>query len=82
MHLARDRRELELLYALLTKNSGKLVVQEYVGQPEGEFTVGVMHDFDGRFISTCVLRRDLSSLLNVQARLPNTTGWDDLGPIY
>jgi carbamoyl-phosphate synthase large subunit len=78
--LARDRRELELLYALISKSSGKLVAQEYVGRPEGEFTVGILHDFDGKYISTCVLRRDLSSLLNVQARLHNTTGRDDLGP--
>lgn len=78
-HIARNPRELGLILSLL-EGAGRFLVQEYVGRPEDEFTVGILHDMDGRFVASSVLRRDLSSLLNVAMRTANTTGRAELGP--
>lgn len=57
-----------------------LMIQEYVGTYEQEYTVGVLHDLDGVFINSVVLRRELKSALNLRAVVPNLTGRSELGP--
>lgn len=79
IHIARNARELELIRDL-TGVAEHIVVQEYVGRPDREFTVGVLHDFNGAYIATSVLRRDLSNLLGVSFKVKNTSGRDELGP--
>jgi len=56
-----------------------LMMQEYVGTDEQEFTVGVLHDLDGAFINSVVLRRELKSALNLRTVVPNVTGRTELG---
>jgi carbamoyl-phosphate synthase large subunit len=80
IQLARNQRELELVLSLL-EGTERFLVQEYVGRPEEEYTVGVLHDAEKRFIAASVLRRDLTNLLNVSMSVPNTTGREDLGPM-
>jgi carbamoyl-phosphate synthase large subunit len=57
-----------------------MLVQEYVGTPESEFTVGVLHDLDGRYLNAIALRRELKSALNLRSTAPNLTGRAELGP--
>lgn len=78
--LAQDADELRHLLAFLRVGSARTVmVQEYVGTPENEFTVGVLHDLDGRFINSIGLRRELKSGLSVRLRAANRSGRTELG---
>lgn len=63
----------------LGTRSQHFMVQEYVGTPESEFTVGVLHDMAGRFVNSIALRRDLAGQLNVRVRMRNLTKRIDLG---
>ena len=55
------------------------VVQEYVGRPEDEYTVGVLHDLNGKFIDSIAVKRDLSGGLNVRTAVQNRTSQTELG---
>ena len=78
-HIAQDPNELRHLAALLDLGGRSMMVQEYVGRPEDEYTVGVLHDLDGRFINSIAVRRELDGALNARARVPNRTDRRDLG---
>lgn len=55
------------------------IVQEYVGTPEDEYTVGVLHDLEGNFINSIAVHRLLSGGLNVRVSVANMTERTDLG---
>jgi len=57
-----------------------LMIQEYVGTPEQEYTVGVLLDMDGNLINSIAVRRHLKSALNIRIATRNLTGRADLGP--
>ena len=59
--------------------SSSMMVQEYVGRPEDEYTVGVLHDLDGGFINSIAVRRELDGALNARVRVANRTERRDLG---
>lgn len=79
--IAQSTIELQALAAYIgLEGFGQgFLVQEYVGTPEEEFTVGVLHDMDGTYINSIALRRHLTGQLNIRVRVPNRTGRDDLG---
>jgi carbamoyl-phosphate synthase large subunit len=79
-YLAQTPRELACLAELMGDRGDHMMVQEYVGTPDAEFTVGVLHDLDGRFVNSIAIRRELESQLNVRLRVPNRTDRGDLGP--
>jgi carbamoyl-phosphate synthase large subunit len=72
-YIAQTPRELELLFELAGRETG-LFVQEYVGTPENEFTVGVLLDLEGKLINSIALRRDLTYQLNLRVVTQNRTG--------
>ena len=78
--LAQTPRQLALLAEYLMLEGAGFMVQEYVGTPESEYTVGVLHDLDGRFINSIAVRRELKSQLNIRTAARNMTGRKDLGP--
>ncbi|HEY6098755.1 MAG TPA: ATP-grasp domain-containing protein, partial [Anaeromyxobacter sp.] len=78
--VAQDEEELRFHAKRLLAGGGPVVVQEYVGDPDHEFTVGVLHTPDGALVGSIALRRELSSLLSVRSRAPNRTGRAELGP--
>lgn len=55
------------------------IIQEYVGNPEDEYTVGVLHDMDGNYINSIAVRRLLSGQLHIKTSVPNRTKRTDLG---
>jgi carbamoyl-phosphate synthase large subunit len=55
------------------------IIQEYVGTPEDEYTVGVLHDMDGNYINSIAVRRLLSGQLNIRTSAPNRTRRTELG---
>ena len=77
--IAQNPRQLEQL-ALYQGFENGVFVQEYVGTPELEFTVGVLTDLDGNFLNSIAVRRELRSALNLRMAIPNRTGRRDLGP--
>jgi carbamoyl-phosphate synthase large subunit len=80
VHVAQDEEELRFLAVRALGGGGAAVLQEYVGDPAHEFTVGVVHGPDGVLLGSFALRRELSSLLSVRSRAPNRTGRAELGP--
>lgn len=82
VYIVQSAKELGALaaYLDLEGRSTQFVLQEYVGRPDQEFTVGVLHDMDGQYLNAIALRRHISGQLNIRNRVANRTGRDDLGP--
>ncbi len=82
VYLAQDAGELRALaaYLGLGNRTASFMVQEYVGTPGQEFTVGVLHDLNGRYVNAIGVKRHLSGGLSVRSSAPNRTGRANLGP--
>ncbi len=80
--IAQNVKELMGLcdYLGLENIAGSFIVQEYVGTPEDEYTVGVLHDLEGKYINSIALRRLMSGQLNIRSSVPNRTGDGRFGP--
>lgn len=68
--LAADRDEAAAQVALILRNREAAIVQEYVPDDEGEFTVGVLHLPDGSLAGSIALRRLFHTKLSVALRSP------------
>jgi len=81
VYIAQNQQELLALstYLGLGEIADNFVIQEYVGRPEDEFTVGILHDLDGKFVDSVAVLRDLSGGLNVRMAVNNKTGKKELG---
>jgi len=81
-YIAQNKSELMALcdYLGLENIAGSFIVQEYVGTPENEFTVGVLHDLDGNYVNSIGIRRLLSGQLNIRSSVANRTGRKEFGP--
>jgi carbamoyl-phosphate synthase large subunit len=81
VYIAQDRKELDGLaeYLNLGENQIKFFVQEYVGTPDQEFTVGVLHDMNGDYINAIAVKRALTGQLNIRMAVPNRTKKTELG---
>jgi carbamoyl-phosphate synthase large subunit len=66
--VASDHREAALYAAYLKNNGKKVLVQEYIPEGEGEFTVGVLSRPGGRLVGSVALRRLFHTKLSVMAR--------------
>jgi carbamoyl-phosphate synthase large subunit len=80
--LAQDADELRFFARWVHRNGTgrELLLQEYVGTPEDEYTVGVLSWPDGAIAGSFALRRELTSVLSTRLLVPNRTGRADLGP--
>jgi carbamoyl-phosphate synthase large subunit len=80
--VAQNRAELMALcdYLGLENIAGSFIVQEYVGTPEEEYTVGVLHDLEGAYINAIAVRRLFTGQLNIRQSVPNRSSRPDLGP--
>jgi carbamoyl-phosphate synthase large subunit len=81
VYIAQDMRELKGLAAYLGLGTitSNFIIQEYVGTPDQEFTVGILHDLDGNYVNSIAVRRHLNSGLSVRSRLVNRTHRKELG---
>ena len=78
--LAQDAHELNALADYLGIDAGgTFFVQEYVGTPEHEYTVGVLVDMDGTYMNSIAMKRDLTQSLSVRLSARNRTSRLDLG---
>jgi carbamoyl-phosphate synthase large subunit len=78
--IVQTPRQLQLVGEYILTAGSQLMVQEYVGTADSEFTVGVLHDMDGNFVNSIALHRFLSGQLHTRVSTPNTTPRRDLGP--
>jgi len=68
--VARDIDEANIHIGLLLKAGIAIILQEYLPENDGEFTVGVLHLPNGRLVGSIALRRLFHSKLSVAARGP------------
>lgn len=81
--IAQSMKQLLALidYLNASDSSVQFIIQEYVGRPDQEFTVGMLHDTEGVFINGIALKRDLTKSLSVRSSERNLTSREDLGEI-
>ncbi len=77
--IAQTSRQLEILTEYLDAMNEPFLIQEYIGPYTEEYTVGVLHDMDGRLLHSIALRRLMNSALNIRLSVRNTTGRKELG---
>jgi carbamoyl-phosphate synthase large subunit len=81
VHLAQSPEELLALWVYLntTTPCDPLVVQEYLGTPDQEFTIGVLSSRTGDVMSVTPMRRDLRGGLSLKLIERNVLGGPELG---
>jgi carbamoyl-phosphate synthase large subunit len=81
VYIAQSRTQLEglAIYLGLTKHDKKFLIQEYIGTPTDEYTVGVLHTSSGELIDSIALNRDLSRGLSIRSATLNISGNETLG---
>lgn len=68
VHILKDKSELAEILEKLKKENIKLLAQEYVGNEDEEYTVGVVAGKDRRIIDTIVMKRKLIGLSRGEER--------------
>ncbi len=66
--LANDLAEARLYVTYLLRNAKSPIVQRFIPETEGEFTVGVLHLPDGRLAGSIAMQRSFHSKLSVRDR--------------
>ena len=81
VYLLQNRDELQMICGFLLGYYDSVLVQEYVGRADQEFTVGVLFDGEGRLINSIALNRFILTSLSNRIRVPNRTDRKDLGEV-
>ncbi|HLG71804.1 MAG TPA: ATP-grasp domain-containing protein [Chloroflexota bacterium] len=81
VYLAQSREELLAAALQLLTMHKEFIVQEYVGTPDSEYTVGVLTNADGAIVNSIAVHRMLGSALSTRLKAPNRTERTELGPI-
>lgn len=79
--VVQDRDELAFACRYLVRQGRAALLQEYVGTPDDEYTVGVSHTLDGKLVGSIVLRRHILNGLSNRIRVPNRTGRQEFSPV-
>lgn len=69
--IAQDKEELQFFVKYIKKQGMIPLVQEYVGSPYQEYTVGVLTDFKGKLLDSIVLKRQILSGLSSKTKVKN-----------
>lgn len=77
--IVQTKDELKLFSEYLLKIYDRFVIQEYVGTPDQEFTVGVLFGADGEFINSIAIKRLINNALTIRTSVPNRSGRAELG---
>ena len=81
VYLIQSRDELQMICGFLLGYFHSVLVQEYVGRVDQEFTVGVLFDGEGQLINSIALNRFILTSLSNRIRVPNRTARADLGTV-
>jgi|APSaa5957512535_1039671.scaffolds.fasta_scaffold07054_1 carbamoyl-phosphate synthase large subunit len=81
VYIAQTASELKALtqFLRLDRDDSSYLLQEYIGDPDSEYTVGILHDAGGEHISSIGVRRRLSGSLSVRLDYANRTSRPELG---
>jgi carbamoyl-phosphate synthase large subunit len=79
--LAQTRDELLTFGQHMLSLYSEFIVQEYIGTPDSEFTVGVLISMDGELLNSIAVKRAILSSLSNRVKVGNRTGRDELGPV-
>jgi carbamoyl-phosphate synthase large subunit len=79
LFIAQNRMELLNIGKYLLDNLGPFIVQEYVGNTESEYTVGVLSDMHGNLLNSIAVNRMILSGLSSRIKVKNKTGLDQYG---
>ena len=64
--IAQNPKELKFFIDYLFKQDVSVIVQEYIGSPEEEYTVGVLHSLDGQLLGSFALKRLVKGALSIK----------------
>jgi carbamoyl-phosphate synthase large subunit len=78
--IAQTPGELRLFGTYLLASYPRFLVQEYLGSPNDEYTVGVLSDLDGTLINSIAVRRNILSAFSNRLKVANRTGNPAFGP--
>lgn len=76
--IAQDEEELIFFSKYILKYGRKPLVQQYIGSPDNEYTVGVLSDRDGNIISTIAIRRYILSGLSNRLKVPSISNRNEI----
>jgi carbamoyl-phosphate synthase large subunit len=77
--IAQNKDELLAFVSFLLNISNDLVVQEYIGDADSEYTVGVLSDMEGGLINSIAVHRAIENGLGNKIKVKNNSGKDELG---
>ncbi|PUE63766.1 ATP-grasp domain-containing protein [Arcobacter caeni] len=77
--IAQTYDEVKLFSTYLLNMYNEFIVQEYVGTPDSEYTVGILNSMDGEFINSIAIHKSIETALNNRIRIKNRTGNEQLG---
>ena len=77
--IAQTKDEVNLFATYLLNMYDEFIVQEYVGTPDSEYTVGILNSMDSEFINSIAVHKSIETALNNRIRIKNRTGNDSLG---
>jgi carbamoyl-phosphate synthase large subunit len=76
--IAQDEEELIFFCEYILKYGGKPLVQQYIGSPENEYTVGVLSDRNGNIISTIAIKRYILSGLSNRLKVASISNRNEI----
>ena len=79
--IAQSANELKMFATFLLNEYKEFIVQEYVGTPQNEFTVGVLLDMEGNYLNSIAMNRYILSSLSNRTKVKNRTTRKDLGEL-
>jgi carbamoyl-phosphate synthase large subunit len=77
--IAQTRDELDMFSEYLLRLYDRFIVQEYVGSPAQEYTVGVLFGGDGKMLNSIAIKRVINNSLTIRTCIPNWSGRSELG---
>lgn len=80
-YIAQNQRELSFFTDYLLSLYPEFIVQEYIGLPEQEYTVGVLISMDGELLNSIAVKRSIMSSLSNRLKVANHSGREELGPV-
>ncbi len=68
VQLAGTLSDAKAAVAYLLQNHSRPIIQEYIPEGEGEYTIGVLHSPEGRLVGSIAMRRMFNAKLSVMAK--------------
>jgi len=79
--IVQDENELRLFGIYLFSIYNDFIVQQYIGSPYDEYTVGVLFDMEGNLINSIAVRKNILSGLSNKIKIKNRTTKSELGDV-